>query len=255
MAPDGSLPIGCDAPTSSHSLVMRVTDYICNRIRDSRLPTGEELPSELQVSIDLKVSRGVVREGFCSLELAGIIEKAKGRRPRVGALNGRFLTHLMVHALSTRQITLEQILELRTSIEVKAAELAARRRTDDEAIRLWIAAEGMNRSVHQPNIFVRHDLEFHQIIGAASGNPLIQVVCTALHETIEESIRAGLRKLRAKEEIARVVKFHERIADAIESADPNRAEAAMRSHFDESLTTPGSDQRRPIPSMLPAPDE
>src|SRR5580693_8194830 len=95
------------------SLTMRVTDYIFSYIRDNELSTGESLPSELRTSTDLSISRGVVREAFRSLEAAGIIEKENGRSPRVGVLNGSFLTTLLVHAIATSQVSVKQLLELR----------------------------------------------------------------------------------------------------------------------------------------------
>ena len=58
-----------------------------------------------------------------------IIDKGNGRSPKVGVLNNSFLTHLMLHALSTSQISVQQVLEVRTLLEVHAAQMAAKRRT------------------------------------------------------------------------------------------------------------------------------
>jgi GntR family transcriptional repressor for pyruvate dehydrogenase complex len=220
---------------STDSLAMRVTDYVFEHIRKNQLSSGEDLPSELKTSTELNISRGVVREAFRSLEVAGIIEKENGRSPKVGILNSAFLTHLMVHALSTRQVSLKQVLELRASIEVKSAELAARRRTVSDVRRLRMAVEGMKRSVAKINVFVRHDVDFHQVINAATGNPLVQMVCSAMHETMQESMRAGLRKRRGPEEIMKVAEVHGAIADAIEQQDAALAEKRMRKHFGETL--------------------
>ena len=220
---------------ASDSLTLRVTNYIFDHIRKNHLSSGECLPSELKTSTELNVSRGVVREAFRSLEVAGIIEKENGRSPKVGVLNSSFLTHLMVHALLTRQVSVKQVLELRASIEVKAAELAARRRTRNDIQRLRVAVEGMQQSVTRFNNFVQHDLDFHQVINGATGNPLIRVVCGAMHESIKESMRAGLRKRKGPEEIMKVAEAHGAIADAIEQGNATQAEARMKKHFDETL--------------------
>src|SRR3982751_1365220 len=107
------------------SLTSRVTDFVFEYIRSNGLPPGDSLPSELRTSTELGISRGIVREAFCSLEIAGIIHKGNGRSPKVGMLNSDFLTHLLLYALSTKQVSTEQILDLRASIEVRAAEMAA----------------------------------------------------------------------------------------------------------------------------------
>jgi DNA-binding FadR family transcriptional regulator len=220
---------------NTDSLTLRVTNYIFDHIRKNQLSSGEGLPSELKTSTELNVSRGVVREAFRSLEVAGIIEKENGRSPKVGVLNSAFLTHLIGHALLTRQVSVKQVLELRASIEVKAAELAARRRTRSDLQRLRIAVEGMKQSVAKFNSFVQHDLDFHQVINGATGNPLVQVVCSAMHESIKESMRAGLRKRKGPEEVMKVAEAHEAILDAIEQGNATQAEVRMRKHFDETL--------------------
>lgn len=220
---------------STDSLTMRVTNFIFDHIRKNQLSSGEGLPSELKTSTELNVSRGVVREAFRSLEVAGIIEKENGRSPKVGVLNSAFLTHLMVHAILTRQVSIKQVLELRTSIEVTSAELAARRRTRADVQRLRVAVEGMKQSVTKFNSFVQHDLDFHQVINSATGNPLVQVVCGAMHDSMKESMRAGLRKRKGPEEIMKVAEAHEAICDAIEQGNATQAESRMRKHFDETL--------------------
>jgi GntR family transcriptional regulator, transcriptional repressor for pyruvate dehydrogenase complex len=220
----------------SDSLAIRVTDYIFDYIRDNELSTGEPLPSELRTSTELNISRGIVREAFRSLEVAGIIAKENGRSPKVGVLNSGFLTHLMLHAISTKQISVKQVLELRSSIEVLAAELAARRRTRSDIQRLRAAVDGMKQSVANPAAFVQHDLDFHDLINRASGNPLIEVVCEAMHESMQESMRVGLLKRKARAEVSGVVETHEAIVTAIEQGNARVAGALMKRHFDDAQT-------------------
>jgi DNA-binding FadR family transcriptional regulator len=219
----------------SDSLTIRVTDHILEHIRNNRLSSGDALPSELKTSTELGVSRGVVREAFRALEVAGVLEKENGRSPKVGTLNSDFLTHLMVHALSTKQVSLRQIIEVRASIEVKAASLAAGRATAEEIVRLRSAVEGMRESVERFSAFVQHDLDFHQVINGAAGNPLIEIIGSAMIESIKESMQAGLRQRRGPEDVLRVAANHSAIVDAIERGDPNQAGAAMRKHFDETI--------------------
>src|SRR5258708_12645511 len=92
------------------SLTIRVTDFIFDYIRDKGLSTGESLPSELRTSTELNISRGIVREAFSSLEVAGILEKGNGRSPRVGVLNSSFLAHLLLHPISTTHISPHHVL-------------------------------------------------------------------------------------------------------------------------------------------------
>jgi GntR family transcriptional repressor for pyruvate dehydrogenase complex len=224
---------------ANDSLTARVTDYIFEYIRTNRLPTGRPLPSELKTSTRLGVSRGIVREAFRSLELAGIIEKSNGRSPRVGVLDSAFLTNLMVHALSTRQVSVVQVLEVRESIEVHAADLASRRRTSAQVQGLHAAADGMLASVQNRDEFVRHDLAFHGLIYSAAGNPLLEILCGAMHGSILESMRLGFLQRTGIEEVARVARLHRQIADAIGRGVAVEAVQLMKQHFDDTRSAFG----------------
>jgi GntR family transcriptional regulator, transcriptional repressor for pyruvate dehydrogenase complex len=227
------------------SLTMRVTEYIFDYIRDNHLSTGESVPSELRTSNDLNISRGIVREAFRSLEVAGIIEKENGRPPRVGVLNSYFLTHLMLHALSTKQISVSQVLELRVSIEVQAAQTAARRRKQTDIQRLRAAVAGMKKSSEDPESFVRYDLDFHSALNGATHNPLAEVICGAMHECMRESMYLGILIRRGKREFLRVAESHNLIVDAIEKGSASRAGALMKKHFDEAKDAFHKDEAKP----------
>lgn len=222
-------------PVPNISRTRRVIDFIFDFIRENELSIGATLPSELRTSTQLAISRSIVREAFRSLEVAGIIEKENGRAPKVGPLNSSFLTHLLVHALSTKQISVKQVLALRSSVEVSAAEEAAKRRSRSDILRLREATAGMRQSIKKPETFVLHDLDFHDLINRASGNPLVELICEAMHECMQESMRVGLLKRRSQRDILRVVEIHEAIADAIAQGDAARAGICMTRHFEDTL--------------------
>jgi DNA-binding FadR family transcriptional regulator len=216
------------------SLTTRVIDHVFDHIRLNGLTSGETLPSEMRTSTDLKISRGIVREAFRSLEVAGIIEKGNGRSPKVGELNNSFLTHLMLHALSTSQVSMKQVLEIRTLLEVHAAQMAAKRRTKSDVARLRAAVSGMKKAAGTPDLFVVHDLEFHAVIDGATGNPLVDMMCGAMHECMQQTMRVGIVNRRAKADILKVVETHHQIVDAVEEGNAQRAGVLMRKHFEEA---------------------
>src|SRR5215475_4617424 len=110
---------------SEYNLSERVTQYLVKHIHDNDLKPGDRVPSEVQVSSKLRISRGVVRQAYHSLRTAGILEIAMGRSPRVGELSRAAFTPLLAHAISTAQVSVPEVLELRLAVEVHAAELAA----------------------------------------------------------------------------------------------------------------------------------
>jgi GntR family transcriptional repressor for pyruvate dehydrogenase complex len=130
----------------------------------------------------------------------------------------------------------KQVLEMRSSIEVLAAELAARRRTRSDIQRLRSAVEGMRQAIGKPATFVQYDLDFHDLINRASGNPLIEVICEAIHESMQESMRVGLSKRRSARDVLKVIESHEAIVNAVEEGEAGLAGQLMKKHFEDAQT-------------------
>jgi DNA-binding FadR family transcriptional regulator len=215
----------------------RVVSVLVDHIRRHRLPAGASLPSELQTSSQLRVSRSVVREAYRSLSSAGLVEIANGRSPRVGQITSRSLIQLVQHALSTRQASAAQILELRGPIEEYAAELAARHRTAEDVKELRAAVAALRTAVTpvvKTDAYIKADLRFHEIIGRATNNPMFSVVVSALRYSMGESIRVSLAGRRSRAELQRVIRTHGRIVDAIEAGRAREARQLMAKHFSEA---------------------
>jgi len=212
----------------------RVAHHLMDHIRTNRLASGERLPSEVRLSADLKISRGIVREAYRALRSAGILEISNGRSPRVGALRSTSLIHLLQHALATQQASPEQALDLRSAIEVRAAELAAEKRSAHDIEVLARAVRGMKRARRDIDAFVKHDVGFHECLGTATGNPLFSLISSALSEAMATSVRAGMESRKDQAQVLKVVDSHQDIVDAIAARDSAAAGACMERHFEEA---------------------
>jgi DNA-binding FadR family transcriptional regulator len=218
----------------SRSLSDRVAQYLIEHIRTHGLASGERLPSEMRVSAELKISRGIVREAYRSLRSAGILEISNGRSPRVGELRSASFAPPLAHALATLQASAEQALDLRAAIEVRAAELAAATRSEADIEALACAVRGMKRDRRDVDLFVGHDVRFHELLGAATGNALFAIIATALGAVMAVSVRVGLESRSSQAQVLRVVESHQEIVDAIAAGDREGAAASMARHFDEA---------------------
>jgi DNA-binding FadR family transcriptional regulator len=212
----------------------RVAHHLIEHIRTKRLASGERLPSEVRLSAELKVSRGIVREAYRALRSAGILDISNGRSPRVGALRSSSIVHLLQHALATQQASTEQALDLRAAIEVRAAELAAATRSAGDIDVLNRAVRGMRRARRDIDLFVQHDVAFHETLGAATGNPLFALITSALGEAMAASVRAGLESRSSLAQVRRVVETHQDIIDAVAASDAKSAGECMVRHFEEA---------------------
>ncbi len=234
-----------NSKSTAGNLSDRVVSYLIDYTRRNRLPCGAEIPSEGTLSSELKVSRGVVREAYRSLKTAGIIDIGNGRSPRVGRLSNLAFSQFLNHALSTEQASAAQVFDVRSSIEVRAAELAARNRTDDDALQLQHEAEVMRASIRQRRRFVNADMRFHEVLGRATGNPLFALLSSALRESLDATIRAGFDARHTQAQLNRVAQIHADIAGAITAGNPARARRAMTTHFDEARLFVTAIQHKP----------
>jgi GntR family transcriptional repressor for pyruvate dehydrogenase complex len=102
-------------------------------IRDQGLQVGDTLPSEGAFAQMTGASRTIVREAFRSLSALTLIDIGNGRRARVAAPKADVLALITDHAVHTDQVTIQQIFDVRRTIERRTVALAALRRTDKEA--------------------------------------------------------------------------------------------------------------------------
>jgi GntR family transcriptional regulator, transcriptional repressor for pyruvate dehydrogenase complex len=224
---------------STGNLSDYVSQHLIDYIRTNQLRSGAEVPSEVRVSADLGISRGIVREAFRALKMAGIIEISNGRLPRVGRINDEGIAQVLQHALSTEQATIEQVLDLRAAIEIRGAELAATHRTTQDVEALMREVGNMQAFKALQSRFIESDARFHETIAQATGNSLFAVVGGALRGSLTASIRAGLRNRTTVRQLDRIVATHKTIAEAISDQDAARARKYMAIHFDEAIRSFG----------------
>ena len=102
-------------------------------IRGEGLQVGQALPSETALAVRLGVSRVVVREAFRSLAAVKLIELGTGRRARVAVPDSGVLALTLDHSVHIEQASVQQVLDVRRTIEMRTVALAALRRTDDDS--------------------------------------------------------------------------------------------------------------------------
>ncbi|WP_135451252.1 MULTISPECIES: FadR/GntR family transcriptional regulator [Tabrizicola] len=216
-------------------LVSSTVGAITRLIREQDLMPGDRLPSEATLSRDLQVSRTVVREAFRSLAAMRIIELATGKRATVAPIDHGAMSLIIEHGVHTDQISIQQIYDVRRTIETRIVTLASLRRSDDEARIIREEAEAMRASIATPEELMRHDLAFHMALARASKNPVFALIVGAFQGITSQTWPIGWRSRTSAEGREAMIANHEKIAEAVADGDPERAVAAMSQHFDESV--------------------
>ncbi|WP_349963196.1 GntR family transcriptional regulator [Rhizobium sp. ZPR3] len=190
-----------------------VYQQVHEKILSGELFPGEHM-NENRLAAALGVSRASVREALRQLEKDSLVEITKNRGPFV------------------RDMPPEEAWELydiRASLEALAAELAAKRRTDEDLHLLAKCLENMDRSIEdgdEAGIF-QYAVEFHRIVAAMSGSQnlvdMLKGVWGRLVLFRSKFSRLHLGDPGSTEE--------KRILAAIQAGDAEAASALMRAHI------------------------
>lgn len=225
-----------DSPESSGgTLVSTVVGAVTQRIRQQELLPGDRLPSEGDIAKQLNVSRTVVREAYQSLAALRLIELNPGKRATVAALDFSSMAPVIEHGLSTDQITIQQIYDVRRTIEMRTAALAAMRRSEEQADLLCRLADDMRSSAGTPDSLMEHDLQFHLEIAKAGKNPVFSIIVGAFEGATRQTWPIGWRARSDTAERDFMLNTHHDIAAAIKAGNPHLAQRHMAIHFDESV--------------------
>ncbi|WP_313195722.1 FadR/GntR family transcriptional regulator [Shinella zoogloeoides] len=205
---------------SKTNLADTAAEAIRAEILGSRWAVGDKLPNEATLSAMLSVSRSTVREAVRVLVSQGILETRQGSGTYV--LSAADTTRPLAMA---RHAGLRDQFEARLALDAEAARLAALRRTPAVVahLRTLLAARG-NSDGGDRAAFIARDLAFHQAVIAASQNAVLIGMYDFFSTLLAETIEASLGEDLPEPDMA----AHAAIIDAIESGDPDAADAAVR---------------------------
>ena len=219
------------ATTLVDQAVHRVRDHI----RVNALRAGDWLPGEGKFATDLGVSRAVMREAFGALAALRQIDVANGRRAKVAAIDGTVMSTSLDHAVATAQISVAEVWDVRRTLELRTAELAARHRADRDARLLLDLSAAMANARDDLAAMTRHDIAFHQAIAKASGNALFLQIVRSFEALMTVAVPSAWQTRTTDDQREIILRHHHVIAQAIADRDTQAASAAMNAHFDASI--------------------
>jgi GntR family transcriptional regulator, transcriptional repressor for pyruvate dehydrogenase complex len=227
------------APTRSllerPTLSAQVARHLLSLVNRQQMRPGDAVPSEGQIGLELKVSRGSVREAYRTLAALGILEIEGGRKPRLRTIDASVLAQVFTYALNTAQVTVAHALETRRALELQTAQLAARYASDDQRQRLRDLVAQMRAAGANHAQRVEADMTIHTVIAQASANPLNSLLLGAFQSPLEASSRMHLADTRSPSEITRVIDAHDHVVERICAGDAVGAASAMSYHFDLAM--------------------
>ena len=187
-----------------------VFETLRDAIRKGILKPGERL-MEIHLAEQLGVSRTPVREAIRKLELEGYVSN-----------------------LSIKDIN--EVFEIRTSLDSLASGLAAERITDEELEHLQRLLVVIGEAIKEKNMekIVEADTKFHDILYQASRNNRLVGIIYNLREQLT-SFRA--KSMAYPGRLEETLEEHRRIVDTIAQGDAVAAQKASEYHMERSEHT------------------
>jgi DNA-binding FadR family transcriptional regulator len=211
------------------SLVDKVEANLVKLLVERKLRVGDIIPTELDLSRSLGVSRTVVREALLRLRMMGLIDtkKKKGSVITSPDIFGIMSKSMNPHILD--QDTLREIFELRLVLEIGMADLLFQRVTpkDIEELKEIVKTEPDTAKDH---IFhIDHEIIFHGKLYEIAGNETLKRFQKMLLPIFDYVHNSGLLKKPAQ-----IQKFvsHRGLIDILENGSPELFRNGMRNHLE-----------------------
>lgn len=237
-----------DHSSLSDKIITQITDAVV----DGQLMPGSRLPPERDLAEQFGVSRTVVRDaikilagrGFLQVRHGSGIFVATAEESMVGCLDS------LSDALVLQGSGLQDLFDVRKTLEVRTAELAAKLRTPDQVDRLRTLVDEAHEHLDEPEVLNKADAQFHIAIAEASQNLVMVRVMLTLLDLLAKT---RLESLSIPGQAKRALEDHELIIKAIEDQDVVRAKEAMLSHLDQTEDAIVS-MRETVPGWISATD-
>jgi DNA-binding GntR family transcriptional regulator len=173
------------------------------------------LINEAALMDELGLGRNPIREALQRLACEGLVVL----RPRRGAF-----------AASLSIVDLQQIFELRRTIEGYAASLAAERASESDVAAMQAALSALDAAgPHaRPETYIAIDRTFHRAVARAAHNRFPESTLSRMYNL---NLRLWYRALDKIGPTREAVDEHRRVQDGITRHDGPQAKAAMREHI------------------------
>lgn len=230
MSEPGSLVRTLSGRQSAKNYHSYVITEVGLAIASGRQAVGSILPNDAEMMDAYGVSRTVLREALKTLEAKGLVEaraKVGTRvlpRNRWNLFDRQVLGWIQESGPDTAFLT--SFVELRDTIELQTAGLAAQRRSAEQLRMLVYWQNQRSQSATMPEPYALAEFEFHRILCEATQNPFLRAASALVEfgvvQAIAPRLTAGLTEFSSEKE-----PHYQALAEAVGHGDPPAARAAM----------------------------
>lgn len=215
-------------PVERQTLAKVVMRQLTEYVQAGNLTPGEALPPQHELARQFSVSRTVLREAMQGLAAAGLIEIRPGsgcyvREPDL-SVDAEALFEAYTHESAL------DVIETRVVVEVELVGLAAKRRTEEDLLRMNAALERIKQANARGESAYLLTAEFHRLLAKAAHNGVLYRVAQLLRKpTVAEGVRVE-REL--PDVTVHEYETHLRLFEAVQRGDEQEARQLMREHLE-----------------------
>lgn len=217
-------------------LVEQAAQHLREQITGGHWPVGTRLPGETTLAASLGVGRSTVREAVRALAGAGLLRSRQGAGVFVIATEP-------VEDWSAKlgRAAVTDVYEVRAMLEVQAARLAARRRTDEDVAAMEAALEVRGAaSALGVAAFVDADIALHCALVAAAHNPVLTDLFTEFVPALREGLIALVELLGPRTgRPSHGEESHAAMVAAVVGGDAEQAARVVKAELDRTFALLG----------------
>ncbi|MBO6895365.1 MAG: FCD domain-containing protein [Roseibium sp.] len=210
-----------------------IAELLARRIAEEGYKPGDKFPTERQISMEMGISRSLVREAFIVLEIEGYLDVRKG--------SGSYVADGEKISLNVQKSDFGpfELLQARQLLESSIAGFAATTITKNDIIRLRETLELERKAIENGTEDYLADRQFHLLIAEATQNSVLVAQVEDLWTKRENSsMWARLHdRIFDLSYRTRWLDDHAIILEALRHRDSDRARHAMWQHLENVRLT------------------
>ncbi len=211
------------------SAVDRVLKVFKEALITGKLVPGERLPSEIELSRHLSISRGSIREAMKILAAFGIVEIRRGDGTYIAQSDHKVIFDPLLFSLILSNAKVRELVELRELMEFAIVKLVIENAGDEElnyVEEMITQMEDLIENYGQIGIveLVQSDLDFHRALGKATKNRLVEKIYNFVMDFFTPYIRVTHENQRRGRN---ALAHHQNIYAALKKRDVDEAIEAV----------------------------
>ncbi len=214
----------------------------------STLRTGDRLPAERDLALQLSVSRGALRDRIQTLEAMGLVERRVGSGAFIRSIGPETVAAILSLGALSSGLTVASMQPVRVALERQAAKDAASRSLPAPTAIMATMVKRMSQT-DDPDELYEADIRFHRALFEASDSPALIFFSQALAAVLSQSVeQRRARMLSLQDDVELMTAVHGDICKAIVAGDERAAMDAVDRHF-AVISANSGDRGRSVPKL------